>query len=190
MSVDVMRLWRDRLRDPSEGINARLLTLPRDATDPAPAPVSVVEETQYFWTPGAKIPNRILEEEAPFVLIARASPETMATAPSGAEIRDGNDEVDLVALYVGFASAAPRSGAHELMRDAMYAMRAARRSTEEWLRDMSQAAYEARCRNDVQIVGPLRATVLNLAYPLENAFVGAGYLLSLEVNDRWANAIT
>lgn len=186
MIIETMRLWRDQLRDPSAGVNALLGQVPRDANDPEPPPVAVIEETQYVWTPGNKIPNQILAEDAPFLLISRASAEMVAAMPGSPEIPQGHDEVDLLALYVGFASAAPGQGPHLIMRDALHTMRAIRRVTEAWFGASTPEAYNARCRNDVQLVSPVRAVTLNIAEPMGGAFVGAGFVLGVAVTDRWA----
>lgn len=191
MNIDTMRLWKDALRDPATGVNAQLVSVPRDIADGQPAPVAVFEETEYYWTPGTKIPNKILEEVAPFLLIGRASPEMVAALPGAPEMPEGNDEVDLLALYIGFPTAAPGNGAHQVMCDAMHTMRAVRRVTEAWLGGtMTAERYAARARNDVQLVRAVRALTLNIAEPSGAAFVGAGFVLGVEVTDRWALNIT
>lgn len=189
MSVELLRLWADRLRDPSEGVNARLLAMPRDGTDPAPRPVSVIEETEYFWSAAEKVPAKILEARAPFLWIARASPETLAQIPGAPELADQAEEIDLMALYLGVADAGPGNGPHQLMRDAMYTMRALRRCTAEWVDDASSAAYAARARNGVQLVRIVRAATLNLAGPVTGGFVGAGFVVGFECTDRWTDLI-
>lgn len=186
MIIETLRLWRDRLKDPAEGVNALLVQIPRDPEDPQPPPVAIIEETQYVWTPGVRIPNKILDEEAPFLLLQRASPEMVASIPGGPEVAQDTDEVDLIALYVGFASAKPGQGPHLIMRDALHTMRAVRRSTEAWLADSTPAAYDARARNDVQIVSAVRSTTVNIAQAQDGAFIGAGFVLGVAVTDRWA----
>lgn len=191
MNIECMRMWKDELRNPATGVNAKLLSVPRDLEDGQPEPVAVIDETQYYWSPGATIPKKVLDESAPFVLITRASPEMVAAMPGAPEMPEGNDEVDLLALYIGFATAAPGQGPHHVMRDAMHTMRAVRRTTEEWLGgDNSPARYAARCRNDVQIVAAVRAVTLNISEAAGGAYVGAGFVLGLQVTDRWALNIT
>jgi hypothetical protein len=190
MSVDVMRLWADRLRDATHGVNALLPTIPRDLADPVPPDVTIVEETQYFWSPGEKIPNKILEQEAPFLLLMRAAPEMAAALVGGAEVNSGNAEIDLCALYVGVASAAPGHGPHEVMRDAMQTLRAVQRSTAKWLEESGTAAYDARARNGTQIVRPIRSLHLNITADTKGAFVGGAYVAAFETTDRWAEGIT
>jgi hypothetical protein len=186
----MMRLWKDRLKEPVVGINALLPMVPRDPADPAPPAVSILDATQYVWTPDAKIPNKVGEELAPFFLITLASPEVMASLPGAPEVAQNSDEIDLVALYIGFASAKPGDGPHQVLRDALHTVRAARRSTELWFQDSTPESYAARSRNDVQLVRPVRSQILHFGFPTGGAFIGAGLLFGAEVTDRWAQAIT
>lgn len=152
MILETVRINADWLADATNGVNAMLATVPRDAGDPQPAAVAVRDATRDGVVGRRQIPHA-----------SSGAPELFVNfEPDG--LTDMDPEVwttyrDCDALPISIRYVVENAATEAAMRDAYYTLRAAQKSLRR-LNENTNAA--ATVRNQVELVELVR---LRHSYP-------------------------
>lgn len=142
MQTEVVRLIADALADPTTGVNAYLASVPRDAGDPVPPVVTVLDETRNAKAARQQDAGKDEPYTGPELVVALTDPASVAPAYT--------NETEAASLTVVIRYKARNAASAEAVRDAYYTMRTVRRS----LAALRLAALGGplRVRNGVQLV--------------------------------------
>jgi hypothetical protein len=171
MQLEVVRMVADALKSSAYGVNKKLLTVPRDLTDPMPPPVALIAD---------EVRDLVA---ANFV----TPPQTPAIYVSVDEMFEADDTIQTVAhrdsslMIVILRYFHGEVDTPKAVRDAMYTMRAAAQAISAWMVDTTITREE----NGVQILG-----MPEIQYGLHRDAVGntlttAALGLRLQVRDNF-----
>lgn len=174
MITDVIRQTADWLADATTGVNAVRSAVPRDGSDPAPAAVTVFDQTRDAWVALGKI-LREKTGAGPMLLVQLHGD---VEAPLRTDQLRGWPQVEIAVRYV-----ARNTTRDDLVRDAWQTLRCVQRV----LADRFNAAPGTSwTRNGTQFEVP-RARFVPYSEPLDgDELVVAVLLLTFDALDPWA----
>lgn len=121
----VTRLVVEWQTDPANGLNAQLLTVPRAAAIPLPAPVEIFNALDHDFVARGHIPQDRLKD-GPIITIAAAvsdqQPVLAALLPSRQQTQSAEVPIQITAVLKSSASAEQRTAAGLMLRAAFRAL--------------------------------------------------------------------
>lgn len=174
MFLEPVRIVADWLADATNGVNALLARVPRDAGDPVPPAVTIYDETRHGWVTRATVPR--------FDGSGIALPGLMVLAHQQTELQP-EDPTDadrwlrpqLLIRYVDREVASEQGAAA-----ASYTYRAVVGALDR-LADNAHAA--ARTRNGIELAGRLQCHYVAQSSPLGDAVVTGALLVQYDARD-------
>ena len=176
MILETLRIVRDWLNDGTNGVNAKLPSVPLDGSDTQPANVAaILEET-------ASIPVALKyfdkDQSTPAIWIWQADDADFVGL--GAHVVQSFQEAQSLPVAIAYVDRESNTG--NAVRDGSYVMRAVRMS----LNVRHQNAQSAnRLRNSVQVLaGGIRSRLVKPNVELEGAVVTHGMIIVYQVRDN------
>lgn len=179
----VPMLWLGAvLRHPVTGVNALVGTVPRLPTWPATPPCEVYDELSDEWVIHQSLPESVLTEGIPALIVRRASPAEMDVLPGG----NGYDEI----TYILHAITRVEAGGETNRRDAALIveqlLRCARRVISIAMPEFVQPIYPELNGIEIGIPTTNMFTPLPPQAPIDGSLLHDGYLVRLAVHDAFA----
>lgn len=195
MIIDLLRWAKEVASDATNGVNAQLASVPRDAPEPAPGAVEIFTPLETEWVGRGTIPREQLVDGSGnprrlLVLMLHPDPEGFQTHALPEFEENDPTIISLVAMYAcrKIEKAGDTTTVASQVRDGRQILRALTRTYAKKF-DSAHTVYE---RNDCVISLPARpGFTLNSQFMEVSADLVTDFLiLPFRVLDRWALGVT
>ena len=177
MILEAVRIVADWLADSTNGVNALLASVPREADTAVPPAVTVFDSSRHGFVARGQIPESI--ERLPALLVSPAD-QSMDQVSPAARPFPADTTITLLVRY-----ATQRQDTAQAERDASLTIRAIWRSI-GMLMQSNATTEAARNRNSVQLWTVSSMQAATLYQDNQDTVVTGGVLVTCRVRDLWA----